>query len=192
VALSDRVADTNKTERPEMGVMTWLRQQGSERSDTAQVARLAHRASTRSRQAVAAAEDVDGLDFASAIRSHQVWKKQLAEVVAGEDHAGFDLVTVRRDDCCELGRWMRGRGSYQYRGRAVFRELFGTHAAFHQSAAEVLMLHGEGDDRQARALMDRGLFALNSVRVQGLLAQLFFEAEDSAARLLLASKVVPS
>jgi hypothetical protein len=30
------------------------------------------------------------------------------------------------------------------------------------------------------------------VRVQGLLAQLFFEAEDSAARLLLASKVVPS
>jgi hypothetical protein len=74
----------------------------------------------------------------------------------------------------------------------VFRELFGTHAAFHQSAAEVLMLHAEGDDRQARALMDRGLFALNSVRVQGLLAQLFFEAEDSAARLLLASKLAPS
>lgn len=180
-----------------MGVMTWLRQQGGDRNDAAQVAqvaqaaRLAHRAGRRARSATDTDEG-DGLDFASAIRSHQVWKKQLAEVVAGEDHAGFDLVTVRRDDCCALGRWMRGSGSYRYRGRAVFRELFGTHAAFHQSAAEVLMLHADGDDQLARALMDRGLFALNSVRVQGLLAQLFFEAEDSAARLLLASKAVPS
>jgi hypothetical protein len=174
-----------------MGVMTWLRQQGGERNDTAQVVRLVHRASQRARS-LTVADDADGLDFASAIRSHQIWKKRLAEVVAGEDLPGFDLATVRRDDCCDLGRWMRGRGSYQHRGRAVFRELFGTHAAFHQSAAEVLMLHADGDDRQARALMDRGLFALNSVRVQGLLAQLFFEAEDSSARMLLASKAVPS
>jgi hypothetical protein len=174
-----------------MGVMTWLRQHGDERSGTAQVLHLPRLTGQRHRRTTAPGDD-DGLDFASAIRSHQIWKKRLAEVVAGEGHPGFDLATVRRDDCCALGRWMRGRGSHQYRGRAVFRELFGTHAAFHQSAAEVLMLHAEGDDRQARALMDRGLFALNSVRVQGLLAQLFFEAEDSAARLLLASKLAPS
>jgi hypothetical protein len=175
-----------------MGVMTWLRQQGGARSEEAQVARLAVQRSGRRARPAQAPEDVDGLDFASAIRSHQVWKKRLADVVAGEEAPGFDIGTVRRDDCCELGRWLRGRGSYQYRGRAVFRELFGTHAAFHQSAAEVLMLHTQGDEQRARAMMDRGLFALNSVRVQGLLAQLFFEAEDSAARLLLASKAAPS
>jgi hypothetical protein len=175
-----------------MGVMSWLKQQGGGNlNNAAQVARMAQRAALRP-TAMHAPTEVDGLDFASAIRAHQVWKKHLGDVVAGEDTPGFDIPTVRRDDCCELGRWLRGSGSHRHRGRAVFRELFGTHAAFHMSAAEVLTLHANGKDHLARAMMDRGLFALNSVRVQGLLAQLFFEAEDSAARLLLARQATPS
>jgi hypothetical protein len=133
----------------------------------------------------ATCDRVDGLNFANAIRAHQVWKKRLGEVLDGHDHPDFAIEHVRRDDDCSLGRWLRSSDSHGHRSRAVFRELFGTHAALHHAAAEVLYLHAQGQTRQARVMMERGLFARNSICVQGLLAQLFVSAEMPLQPLLL-------
>jgi hypothetical protein len=133
----------------------------------------------------ASCERIDGLNFANAIRAHQVWKKRLGEVLDGQDHPDFAVEHVRRDDDCSLGRWLRSSASHGHRSRAVFRELFGTHAALHHAAAEVLHLHARGQTQQARLMMERGLFARNSVCVQGLLAQLFVSAEPQLQPLLL-------
>jgi hypothetical protein len=137
-----------------------------------------------------ASRDIDGLTFANAIRAHQIWKKRLGEVLDGTPHPTFEVEHIRRDDDCSLGRWLRSSAALEHRGRAVYRELFGTHAALHQAAAEVLSLHAQGRSQQAKAMLERGLFARNSVCVQGLLAQLFLVTADTGLRPLLLTDAV--
>lgn len=132
-----------------------------------------------SKDAAGQQHEIDGLSFAGAIRAHQGWKKRLAEALDAGPVVDSDIAIIRRDDCCELGRWMRSEASMSQRSRAVFRELFGTHAALHQSAAEVLKLKQSGQHQAAREMLERGLFARNSVYVQGLLAQLFAVGDRS-------------
>jgi hypothetical protein len=173
-----------------MGVMNWFSQPSGAQAVQAHALGL-----TLKRQDAAPAplgrraSDIDGLSFASSIRAHQVWKKRLGEVLDGQDHPNFDVETVRRDDCCLLGHWMRSGASHSHRSRAVFRELFGTHAALHQAAAEVLNLHQAGQHKEARLMLERGLFARNSVCVQGLLAQLFVSADPQVFPVLLTEEV---
>ncbi|MFM2060107.1 MAG: hypothetical protein RLY71_4492 [Pseudomonadota bacterium] len=181
-----------------MGVMNWFNQSVGSNEMPAHALVLDPRshatASGRSgpaggQRAAHSHGDVDELSFASSIRAHQVWKKRLGEVLDGHRHPHFDVDTVRRDDCCLLGRWMRSGASHSHRSRAVFRELFGTHAALHHAAAEVLSLHRAGQVKEARLMLERGLFARNSVCVQGLLAQLFVAADPQTFPVLLTEAV---
>jgi hypothetical protein len=137
--------------------------------------------------------ELDGFDVAGYIRAHQGWKRRLAAALgeqgAAATDAALDPDTLWRDDCCSLGRWMRSNASCGHRGRAVFRDLFGTHAAMHQAAAEVISLQRAGQARQAREMLERGLFARNSVCVQGLLAQLVVGADPQSFPVLLTDEV---
>lgn len=126
--------------------------------------------------------ELDGLDFARAIRAHQLWKKRLVQVMNGAGDELFDIATVRRDDCCELGRWLHGDGSRQHGQVDTFRRLLLTHQAFHEAAADVLQTCACGDIAKAREMVERGLYARFSVRVQGLLAQFFLERSSVGVR----------
>jgi Chemoreceptor zinc-binding domain len=174
-----------------MGVMNWLTQT-TDRPEvpTAAMNLRMGRSHLARMPALPASGNIDGLTFANAIRAHQVWKKRLSEVLDGTRHPDFEVEHVRRDDKCSLGLWLRSSASHDHRGRAVYRELFGTHAALHQAAAEVLSLHAQGQIQQARLMLERGLFARNSVCVQGLLAQLFFVPAESAVRPLLLTEAI--
>jgi hypothetical protein len=120
----------------------------------------------------------EGLDFAGAIRAHQLWKRRLLQVMDGASDEAFDIARVRRDDCCDLGRWLHGEARLTHGGNDVFRRLLLSHQTFHETAADVLVLCRAGEVERARELVERGLYARFSVRVQGLLAQFFIERQS--------------
>lgn len=119
--------------------------------------------------------ELDGLDFGQAMRAHQQWKSRLIEVLDGADDKRYRMEQVRRDDCCELGQWLHGAGSTHYGHLPSFRKLVLSHRAFHVAAADVLATHQAGHTEAARNMIESGLYAKFSVRVQGMLAQFFLD-----------------
>jgi hypothetical protein len=63
----------------------------------------------------------------------QNWKANRLESMA----AGVppDVATIRRDDCCELGRWLHSEDSQIHSNKPEFQDLLSKHASFHQVAA---------------------------------------------------------
>jgi hypothetical protein len=47
------------------------------------------------------------LDYDHAILAHSRWKKRLQSLIDGSSLEKLDVETVRRDDQCDLGRWMQ-------------------------------------------------------------------------------------
>ncbi|ACB34586.1 hypothetical protein Lcho_2321 [Leptothrix cholodnii SP-6] len=119
--------------------------------------------------------ELDGLDFGRAMRVHQQWKSRLVDVLDGADDKRYRMEQVRRDDCCELGRWLHGPGCTHYGHLPSFRKLVLSHRAFHVAAADVLATHQAGQTEAARNMIESGLYAKFSVRVQGMLAQFFLD-----------------
>jgi hypothetical protein len=119
--------------------------------------------------------ELDGLDFGQAIRAHQLWKRRLVDVLDGARDKRFDLASIDRPDLSELGRWLHGPGQAKYGHLPIFQKLLLSHRAFHVAAADVLAMHQAGHVKAAREMIERGLYAKFSVRVQGLLAQFFLD-----------------
>ncbi|MGQ9724104.1 MAG: methyl-accepting chemotaxis protein [Tepidimonas sp.] len=78
---------------------------------------------------------VQGLDVDEIIDSHRQWKVKLRDAM--ENHGTVDVETLRRDDCCTLGKWIYGSGQQRYGGKPRFAELIERHRHFHQVAADV-------------------------------------------------------
>ncbi|NVO05731.1 MAG: CZB domain-containing protein [Rhodoferax sp.] len=63
----------------------------------------------------------------------QNWKTlRLESMAAG---VAPDVATIRRDDCCELGRWLHSEGARIHGNKPEFQDLLSKHASFHQVAA---------------------------------------------------------
>ncbi|MDM7463455.1 MAG: methyl-accepting chemotaxis protein [Tepidimonas taiwanensis] len=78
---------------------------------------------------------VQGLDVDSIIDAHRQWKVKLRDAI--ENRATVDVQTLRRDDCCALGKWIYGEGQQRFGGQPRFAELIERHKHFHQVAADV-------------------------------------------------------
>lgn len=75
------------------------------------------------------------IDFKEAISRHLQWKTNLRN--AALHNEPLDVETIRRDDCCPLGKWLHGDAQSKWRGQPRFVELLDRHKAFHCEAAEV-------------------------------------------------------
>jgi methyl-accepting chemotaxis protein len=85
--------------------------------------------------ATARATMVEGIDVDGIIDAHRQWKVRLRDAI--ESRAKVDSVTLSRDDCCALGKWIYGEGSQRLGGRASFSELIERHKRFHAVAGSV-------------------------------------------------------
>lgn len=93
--------------------------------------------------------------------AHARWIAELREYVY--DHSGgFDPTVAGRDDCCELGRWLR-RDAAPYRDLVEHQNATAAHVAFHRCAAKVVVLADQGHRREAEAeVADGGCLRLHS------------------------------
>ena len=86
-------------------------------------------------------------ELKKAVAAHGAWKQRLRTATA-TGKSTFDTATVRRDDCCDFGKWIYGCKEVHKKSphwQCVREE----HAKFHQEAAKVLHEATEGNPSDA-------------------------------------------
>ena len=91
-------------------------------------------------------------DLQTFITAHLKWKTRLRNAIrTGES---FDVDAVRRDDCCQLGRWLHQTGRQRYGQQPTFTQLLQHHAQFHQEAAKVAQAANAGNQSAVERMID--------------------------------------
>lgn len=65
----------------------------------------------------------------SMLVAHQKWKTKLQHAIASGEL--LDVKTIKRDDCCALGKWIYGNGRIPYGHFPEFERLMNSHKEFH-------------------------------------------------------------
>ncbi|WP_161936806.1 methyl-accepting chemotaxis protein [Tepidimonas taiwanensis] len=105
----------------------------------------------RLREVNAAKSDPNQLDFDSAIKAHQQWRIKLRNaILKGEK---LDVATIRRDDCCAVGKWIYGEGGRRYGNLPLFSTLVEQHKTFHLETGRVAELINAGKKEEADRLL---------------------------------------
>lgn len=75
------------------------------------------------------------MNLDEAIERHMEWKVVFRAALEGRQTV--DAATIRRDNCCALGKWLHGEGAARYGRKASFAELLTSHETFHREAGKV-------------------------------------------------------
>ena len=97
-------------------------------------------------------------DLKGAIAKHMEWKATLRN--AALHGSTLDIETIKRDDCCALGKWLHGEGSRQWQKEPKFLELIDKHRDFHLCAAHVAhTIKTQGQDAGLQLLQGGSKFS---------------------------------
>lgn len=88
----------------------------------------------------------------NALYAHQRWKVKLKEAV--ESGEQLDVEKIRRDDCCDLGKWLHSDGRAKYGHTPEFIKLFDTHEEFHLITSVVAMIINVKEYKRAKAMLE--------------------------------------
>lgn len=92
------------------------------------------------------------LDNAAA--AHALWKTKLRAAIA--KHEQLDIVTLSRDDCCELGQWLHGEGKSAYGHLGAHGHCMHKHLDFHGEVTKVARMVNAGRFTEAQRMLDIG------------------------------------
>jgi len=96
----------------------------------------------------------DDIDFDKIIAAHQQWRVTLRNNALKKKK--MDAETLRRDDCCALGKWIYGGGGKRWGTVPVFKDLVQYHKAFHHEAGKVADAINQGQEKRAQDMMENG------------------------------------
>ncbi|MDY0328995.1 MAG: CZB domain-containing protein [Thiomonas sp.] len=123
--------------------------------------------------------ELAGLDFYSAIATHQRWKNRFKSVIRGESDEPCDAAVVARTDACLLGKWLATQHGDARIPDDLLSRLEQEHATFHQLAAEVVRLSDRGLHEQAlAALRTDAPYNRCSHRLTRLLSQIHLQLSE--------------
>lgn len=129
--------------------------------------------------AMGAQSEAAGLDFYSAIATHQRWKNRLKAAIRGESTEVLEADAVGRSDVCALGQWLLQQERHPDIPAHLMSALQEEHAEFHRLAAEVIRLADSGQTQQAlEALRTDAPYSRASHRVTKLLSQIFLQLSE--------------
>lgn len=104
------------------------------------------------------------LTLERAFAAHQQWKAKLQESVS--ERTTLDVSTIRRDDCCDLGKWLHSDARAAYGHKPEFKSLLAKHASFHLVASVVAgIINTKQYDEATAMLQDYSLFSTASADV---------------------------
>jgi len=118
------------------------------------------------------------MDWLKIINGHVMWKQRLLEHMDGASQEKLDPAVIRRDDLCELGKWIYSDGQVHEQSEH-FTSVKHNHAHFHNHAARVVELIDAGDHAAAKSLLN-GDYAKISRKLQLGLSGMAQAAGDSA------------
>jgi hypothetical protein len=109
--------------------------------------------------------------------AHQLWKVRLQESVSAR--TTLDIATIKRDDCCELGKWLYSDGHKQYGHKPQFKRLLAKHTNFHLVTGVVAKIINEKHFDEATAMLrDFSLFSTASADVCVAISELKVSVES--------------
>ena len=91
-----------------------------------------------------------GFDVATIKAAHSMWKRRLAELLAGR--ATMDPSEVTDHRSCAFGKWYLGDGREQFANMPTFRAIDPLHARVHELAREITRHHAARQQDDARRL----------------------------------------
>ncbi|MHB1668083.1 CZB domain-containing protein [Thiomonas sp.] len=114
-----------------------------------------------------------GLNFYSALQSHQQWKARLGEYAHGDSDGQLDVGTICRDDRCAPGIWLHRAARMPLAQFGLFKRLLEEQAEFHRQAGEVVRLIQSGAGESACTEPAKGQYARISHKVISTLSELY-------------------
>ena len=75
------------------------------------------------------------MNLDSAFQTHALWKIKLRAAISKREQ--MDLITLSRDDCCELGIWLHGEGKIHFGQHAAHLDCIHKHLDFHSEVTKV-------------------------------------------------------
>lgn len=75
------------------------------------------------------------MNLDSAIQKHMEWKVKFRTAISKQEQ--MDAVTIGKDNCCDLGKWLHGEGKTQCSSLASYATVLNKHAMFHVEAGKV-------------------------------------------------------
>ena len=103
----------------------------------------------------------------SAIRDHCSWRERFEFSIDGIPSDRFDISKAGDHNICQLGKWLVGDG-LKFSNCPGFAELSATHVEFHNAAAQIVKLLGDGNREVARAMLENEFSLLSQEIVQQL------------------------
>lgn len=100
-----------------------------------------------------------GLNFHSAIVSHQNWKVRFRAMIDSGVTEALNPDVIAEDNQCAVGKWIYGSAQEQFGTHPLWEKLRGDHAFFHTSASRVLMMIIRGEKQKALQEIERGAYA---------------------------------
>lgn len=94
------------------------------------------------------------MNLDNAAAAHALWKTKLRAAIAKQEQ--LDVVSLSRDDRCELGQWLHGEGKSSYGRLASHGDCMHKHLAFHSEVTKVAQVVNAGHYAQAESLLGAG------------------------------------
>ncbi|MDT8990305.1 CZB domain-containing protein [Curvibacter sp. APW13] len=94
------------------------------------------------------------MNLDNAAAAHALWKTKLRAAIA--KHEQLDVVTLSRDDCCELGQWLHGEGKSSYGRLAAHGDCMHKHLTFHSEVTKVAKVVNAGRYDEAERMLGMG------------------------------------
>lgn len=118
----------------------------------------------------------DSLTLENALDAHSKWTEWLKAIASSGEP--IDVETIQRDDCCELGKWLRSPGGMVYSHSPRFTRLVSTHKEFHAVAGAIAHEISVSAYKVAESMLQAGTpFANASEEVAMAIMELKTEAE---------------
>ncbi len=100
-----------------------------------------------------------GLNFHSAIVSHQNWKVRFRAMIDSGVTEALNPDVIAEDNQCAVGKWIYGSAKEQFGTHPLWEKLRGDHAFFHICASRVLVMIIRGEKQKALQEIEHGTYA---------------------------------
>jgi hypothetical protein len=115
------------------------------------------------------------VDFKQAIFDHSDWKRKFRAALA--DGKDLDAESIARDDCCDVGKWLRASSNEPLRTVPSYGACVLAHAEFHREAGKIASAIRGGRPNEAETMLQPGMpYSAAAIKVVLALAKLEEEA----------------
>ena len=94
------------------------------------------------------------MNLDTAVQTHALWKTKLRTAISKREQ--MDLITLSRDDCCELGIWLHGEGKTRFGRLASHGDCVHKHLEFHAQVTKVAQAVNSQQFTAADAMLNAG------------------------------------